>query len=204
MISIDLQLSFNAHRLKTELVIQKGQIIGLAGPSGIGKTTIIKSIAGLTTAQEGTITLDEEIWLNKNNCLPAQQRRCGIVFQDYALFPNMTAAENVTFSQRISATELQQMYDLFEITSFLSKRPQELSGGQQQRVAIVRALASDPILLLLDEAFSALDESIKSKIIPFIKSHIETKNKYCLASSHNRSELQAMSHETIHISAEED
>lgn len=138
----------------------KGEFISLLGPSGCGKTTLLRSIAGYVLPSEGKILLDGRDVTN----LPARDRRIGMVFQNYALFPHMTVAANVGFALRVTKWPKQQavervreMLDIVQLQSMADRYPGQLSGGQQQRVALARALAFDPRLLLLDEPLGALD-----------------------------------------------
>ena len=136
-------------------------ITALYGPSGAGKTTLLKIIAGLIKPEEGFIAVNSEVWLDtarKINLSP-QKRNIGFVFQDYALFPNMTVRQNMLYAAGKSADDalINHLLNLTGLTSFASHKPETLSGGQKQRVALARALVRKPSLLLLDEPLSALD-----------------------------------------------
>jgi putative spermidine/putrescine transport system ATP-binding protein len=138
----------------------KGEFISLLGPSGCGKTTLLRSIAGYVLPSEGKILLDGRDVTN----LAPRDRRIGMVFQNYALFPHMTVAANVGFALRVTrwpkqkaAERVREMLDIVQLQSMADRYPSQLSGGQQQRVALARALAFDPQLLLLDEPLGALD-----------------------------------------------
>ncbi len=157
--------------LNASFVVRQG--IGvLFGPSGSGKTTILRSIAGIAVPDEGRIELGEHVYFDseKGINLPIQRRRIGFVFQDYLLFPHLTAAQNVAYGigsatpkgRRDRALEL---LDLLGIAYASDRRPQQLSGGEQQRVALARALGSDPVILLLDEPFSALDAATRLRLM---------------------------------------
>ena len=157
--------------LDASFVVRQG--IGvLFGPSGSGKTTILRSIAGIAVPDEGRIELGEHIYFDseKGINLPIQRRRVGFVFQDYLLFPHLTAAQNVAYGigsatpkgRRDRALEL---LDLLGIAYASDRRPQQLSGGEQQRVALARALGSDPVILLLDEPLSALDAATRLRLM---------------------------------------
>jgi molybdate transport system ATP-binding protein len=150
---------------------EPGEVLALVGPSGSGKSTILKTIAGLYRPKSGRVAVGGQEWLNtstKRN-LPAQKRSVGVVFQDYALFPHLTALSNVVEAmqhipagdRRVRAVELLARVHLAGLED---RRPGELSGGQQQRVAVARALARDPAVLLLDEPFSAVDQVTKEKL----------------------------------------
>jgi len=149
--------------------LEKGDILALVGESGSGKTTLLRMIAGLEQPDSGIMRLKGEEILNGNKAVPANQRHIGLVFQDYALFPHMTIAENVGFGLKgISKEEkkhiIRETISLTGLTEDLGKYPHQLSGGQQQRVALARALAPRPDILLLDEPFSNLDTILRDQV----------------------------------------
>ena len=157
--------SINAH---FELTINDGEFLTLFGPSGAGKTTLMRMIAGLEIPDSGRIEVDGEAWFDseKRINLPPQKRSIGFVFQDYALFPTMSVRENLLFAadnaqQRANVDEL---IELIELTQLSNRLPSTLSGGQKQRVALARALVRHPKILLLDEPLSALDPSMRQKL----------------------------------------
>jgi molybdate transport system ATP-binding protein len=129
----------------------------LFGPSGSGKTTLLRLLAGLERPDDGIVSLRDTTWCDTSRaiCLPPQQRRAGFLFQDYALFPHLTVAQNVAFAATPQAAA--KLMATFGLAEFAERLPRALSGGQQQRVALARALAARPALLLLDEPLSALD-----------------------------------------------
>jgi len=149
------------------LDVYPGEFVCLLGPSGCGKTTLLRIIAGLETQSQGrVIQKDKDV-----SRLPPSRRDFGIVFQSYALFPNLTAAENIAYglhNQKQSRPQIEQrvaeLLELVGLTGFAAKYPAQLSGGQQQRVALARALALSPGLLLLDEPLSALDAKVRVKL----------------------------------------
>lgn len=151
-----------------ELKITKGEFMTLFGPSGAGKTTLMRLIAGLDKPDSGIIEVDGEIWFDskRNIHLPPQRRSIGFVFQDYALFPMMSVRDNLLFAaedekQRRAVDEL---IELVELSQLADRFPSTLSGGQKQRVALARALVRHPKILLLDEPLSALDPSMRQKL----------------------------------------
>lgn len=154
--------------LDVDLQIAEGELIALFGPSGVGKTTLLRCLAGLDQPEQGSLTVNGEIWLNSaaRINLPPQQRRVGYVFQDYALFPNMTVRGNLEFALRQGSAKqrVDELLALMDIGELQHRKPDTLSGGQKQRVALARALASAPRLLLLDEPFSALDAEMRSRL----------------------------------------
>lgn len=145
--------------------IDAGEFMVISGKSGAGKTSLLRIIAGFMKPESGFIKTGEEVWLdikNKIN-LPVQKRNIGFVFQDLALFPNMTVKENLQYAagKKVDTQFLDQLLEMVGLTSLADRKPAELSGGQQQRVAITRALARKPKLLLLDEPFAALDNEMR-------------------------------------------
>jgi putative spermidine/putrescine transport system ATP-binding protein len=146
------------------LAIEPGEVVALLGPSGCGKTTLLRVIAGFVRQAGGRVLVDG----TGIDHLPANQRNVGIVFQNYALFPHMTVAENVAYGlrargQRAAAVDqrVERMLDMVQLGAFRERLPRQLSGGQQQRVALARALAVEPSILLLDEPFAALDRNLR-------------------------------------------
>jgi putative spermidine/putrescine transport system ATP-binding protein len=147
--------------------IAQGEFVTLLGPSGCGKSTLLRCVAGLTEVNGGSIHLDGQDLLP----LPPQKRGIGMVFQSYALFPNMTVAQNVAFGLRMqrvpqaeSARRVAEVLALVELEALADRYPQQLSGGQSQRVALARSLVTRPRLLLLDEPLSALDARIRKHL----------------------------------------
>ena len=154
--------------LDVNLQIAEGELIALFGPSGVGKTTLLRCLAGLDQPEQGSLTVNGESWLNSaaRINLPPQHRRVGYMFQDYALFPNMTVRGNLEFALRKGHAKkrVDELLALMDIGELQHRKPDMLSGGQKQRVALARALASEPRLLLLDEPFSALDAEMRSRL----------------------------------------
>ena len=149
----------------------------LTGASGSGKTTILRLIAGILAPDEGVIKLDSEIFFDSTRSvnLPIQKRRVGFVFQDYALFPHLTAQQNIAYGVKTGDRQLvknkaEAILSLFRIEHIKNRLPREMSGGEQQRVALARALASDPLIVLLDEPLSAVDVETRAKLLDEIES----------------------------------
>ncbi|MFN3938365.1 MAG: molybdenum ABC transporter ATP-binding protein [Gemmobacter sp.] len=147
--------------------VEPGELMALVGHSGSGKTTLLRTIAGLWRPEAARVTVDGTTWLD--TCarvdLPTHRRRVGIVFQNYALFPHMTAAQNVMAAMDTAdATEAERILDLVNLHGLADRKPAQLSGGQQQRVAVARALARKPQALLLDEPFSAVDRATRERL----------------------------------------
>ena len=146
-----------------ELTLEAERTVAIVGPSGAGKTTILRAIAGLARPQSGTIVADGETWFDQARRIDvaADERAVGFLFQDYALFPHLSVRKNIEFARRHKADEY---LERFSITHLASARPAELSGGERQRVALARALARDPKVLLLDEPLAALDSRTKTGV----------------------------------------
>ena len=156
------------HVLKDiNISIKKGEFICLLGPSGCGKTSLLRIIAGLERENSGTISLEN----NDITKLSTRERNVGIVFQSYALFPNMTGEENITFglkNKKLESNKIKEILNetvkLVQLEGIAKKYPSEMSGGQMQRIALARAIAMEPNILLLDEPLSALDAKVRSKL----------------------------------------
>jgi iron(III) transport system ATP-binding protein len=148
---------------------REGEILCLLGPSGCGKTTILRAIAGFEPVRSGQIFLSGRLVSSSEETVPTEERRVGMVFQEYALFPHLRVADNIAFGLRHLARadrkhRVQEMLRLTGLEGFERRYPHELSGGQQQRVALSRALVQNPVLLLLDEPFSNLDPDMASRM----------------------------------------
>jgi molybdate transport system ATP-binding protein len=172
MISIDITKRLHTASGEMDLVFQaeirKGNFATFFGPSGAGKTTLLRILAGLTAPDSGRITVEDEVWFDKSkkiNINP-RYRRTGVVFQDYALFPNMTVAQNIgaAVPKEKRAAKTEELLNAAGLTALADRLPSQLSGGQKQRVALARALAFEPKILLLDEPLSALDHDMRSTL----------------------------------------
>ncbi|MBI4589833.1 MAG: ABC transporter ATP-binding protein [Candidatus Rokubacteria bacterium] len=151
------------------LTVDQGEILALLGPSGCGKTTTLRVIAGFEVPDTGRVAIRGETMAGPDRWVPPEERGVGVVFQEYALFPHLTVAENVgfglhRFDRSARRERVRQILELVGLESFASRYPHELSGGQQQRVAVARALAPAPALLLLDEPFSNLDADLRAQM----------------------------------------
>ena len=154
--------SRGAMELKISLKITEGSFVALAGESGSGKTTLLRTLAGLERSH-GRIEVGDEIWLEEKYSLPTQKRGIGYVFQDYALFDNMTVRQNLLYVSREKGLA-DHLLSLTGLSELQERYPGTLSGGQKQRVALCRALMNRPKILLMDEPLSALDPAMRSKL----------------------------------------
>ncbi len=171
-LSLRVMAPLREFALDLELEVAPAERLAVVGPSGAGKTSTLRLIAGLLTPQEGRVALDDEVWLDTEAAidLPPERRRCGYVFQDYALFSPMSAWRNVAHGMRGTPRSERraragEMLDRFGIANLADARPAELSGGERQRVALARALAAGPRVLLLDEPLSALDSATRKSSV---------------------------------------
>lgn len=169
-----MQADDRGFNLDISLRAESNRVV-LYGPSGAGKSLTLRAIAGLLTPDEGVIRLKHNTLFDSAAaiCLPPQQRKVAYLFQDYALFPHLTAAQNVAFGLRSGCTNMRRPHEhpavqkwlaSFELSATANSYPHQLSGGQRQRVALARALVLEPDILLLDEPFSALDLNLRDKM----------------------------------------
>jgi molybdate transport system ATP-binding protein len=160
-LSADFTLPLRSFAL--ELALDVGRTVALVGPSGAGKTSVLRAVAGLARPSAGRIALDGETWFDAGQgvWLRPDERRVGLVFQEYALFPHMSVRQNIAYAGKERTDEL---LERFRIAPLAKARPTELSGGERQRVALARAIARDPGVLLLDEPLSALDAHTKAAV----------------------------------------
>ena len=199
MIKIDIKKDLHGSnglmKLEINLEIKEGEFLAISGLSGSGKTTLLRILAGLEEA-EGFISVNNEIWLDKEFKLKVQKRGIGFVFQDYALFSNMSILENLLYVKKDKdlANKLLSMTRLKELEH---RMPITLSGGQKQRVALCRALMSKPKLLLLDEPLSALDSKMREKLQKDILSFHKEFNLTTIMVSHDVSEIYKLSSKLI-------
>jgi molybdate transport system ATP-binding protein len=202
MIEIDIQKellgSMGKMDLHVKLAIEKQNFVALSGQSGSGKTTLLRILAGLESAK-GQIKVDDEVWLDGAHCLPPQKRGIGFVFQDYALFPNMSVLENLLFVRKDKALA-DQLLSMTELSELATRRPATLSGGQKQRVSLCRAMMNRPKLLLMDEPLSALDPSMRTKLQHEILTLHKAFGTTTIMVSHDPSEMYRLSSRVIVLS----
>jgi len=182
--------------LYVDISVKKGSFITVFGRSGAGKTTLLRMIAGLLKPDEGFIEVDGKVWYDsgKNINIPPQKRRVGFVFQDYALFPNMTVEQNIMYGMEKKDRDLlERLLTLTELQELRNRKPQTLSGGQKQRVALARAVARKPDILLLDEPLSALDIDMRKKLQEELQNIHRTFSLTTFLISHDFSEVFRLS-----------
>jgi iron(III) transport system ATP-binding protein len=177
--------------------IREGEILCLLGPSGCGKTTVLRAIAGFEPVRSGQIFLSDRLVSSSTETIPTEDRRVGMVFQEYALFPHLRVADNIAFGlHRLSRAErtcrVQEMLRLTGLEGLERRYPHELSGGQQQRVALSRALVHNPVLLLLDEPFSNLDPDMASRMRQDLHALLRRTKTTSILVTHDHEEAFAM------------
>jgi iron(III) transport system ATP-binding protein len=183
------------------LEVQEGSTLAILGKSGSGKSTLLRIISGLEERAEGIIRMGDQIVQDQKNFIPVEKRRIGFVFQDYALFPFMTVAQNIAFGmKKPEAGKVAEMLNLTQLEGLEKRYPHELSGGQQQRTALARTLAAEPGLLLMDEPFSNLDTALVSDLRTDLKRIIRTRNMTTLMVTHNLEDALALADQTLTLS----
>ncbi|MCR8679041.1 MULTISPECIES: sulfate/molybdate ABC transporter ATP-binding protein [Campylobacter] len=188
MINFHCQKSFNGFELDAKFSVENGEFVALYGKSGSGKSTILRLLAGFDKPNSGVISNNEQIYYNKDIFLPPQKRNIGYLFQDYALFPNMSVMQNLLFAKNDIkfATELLELTQLLELKNVY---PHTLSGGQKQRTALARALMRHPKLLLLDEPLSALDTNLRTKLQEYLSQIHKKYGMSIIIVSHDKNEI---------------
>ncbi len=197
-----LQHGYNGQEVVRGLdfALPRGAIGCLLGPSGCGKTTVLRCIAGFERLRAGSIRLNGVLVSGPGVMLPPEERRVGMVFQDYALFPHLSVAQNIAFGLGSLArskrdARVREMAELVRLGGELGQYPHELSGGQQQRVALARALAPAPELLLLDEPFSNLDVELRERLSPEVREILKASGATAVLVTHDQHEAFAMADE---------
>jgi molybdate transport system ATP-binding protein len=204
MISVDIEKKLKAYRgqqvLKIVAQFAPGSITKIYGPSGAGKTTFLKIIAGLIEPEKGKITIDDAIWLDTGSkiSLSPQKRKVGFIFQNYALFPNMTVYQHMEYATN-DIPWINRLLIMGKLETFSEHKPEYLSGGQQQRLAILRAMAIKPQLLLMDEPFSALDPKMRSEVIAGLKKLWDELGTTVVIVTHNPQEMEGLTDNEIEI-----
>jgi molybdate transport system ATP-binding protein len=189
--------------LDVSIQIETGAITVLTGPSGAGKTTLLRLLAGLVKPQSGRIALDKDVWLDTEKSIfqSPQQRKIGLVFQDYALFPHLTVRQNLAFAleKGIDPARVDALLHEVELTQLADQKPHQLSGGQKQRVALARALVQSPRLLLLDEPLSALDRSMRHRLQGYLLNLHQRYQLTVVLVTHDLSEIFRLADQVIEL-----
>jgi len=199
MIKIDINKKLHGSNgsmtLDINLDIKQGDFIALSGLSGSGKTTLLRIIAGLEEAS-GKISVDNDIWLDENESLSIQKRQIGFVFQNYALFDNMSVEDNLLYVKKDKKLS-SKLLDITELSSLAKRSTNTLSGGQKQRISLCRALMNNPKLLLMDEPLSALDPNMRLKLQnEILRLHNEF-NTTTIMVSHEPSEIYRLANRVL-------
>ena len=210
MITVDLYKTFVRREGQTQVQMQAefpvGQVTALTGASGIGKTTVLRMIAGLSAPDHGRLQVGNHAWYSsqqKVNLKP-QRRQVGFVFQDNGLFPHLNVEENIGFGVPKASRKavVAELLELVRLTDFAKQSVSTLSGGQQQRVALARAFALQPSLVLLDEPFSALDHELRSRLRSDLKTVISQRSTTVILATHDLTDAYQLADQTVRMNAD--
>ncbi len=187
------------------ILIDHGHIAALIGQSGSGKSTLLRVMAGFEQPTAGSISINAVLIVNEKINVPTEKRHIGMIFQDYSLFPHLTAAQNIGFGlgklpKAERAARVDQLLGLIKMDTFGKRYPYEISGGQQQRVAIARALATQPAILLLDEPFSNLDPELRVELRQEVKRILRQSQTTTLFVTHDSEEAKEIGDQVLTLS----
>jgi len=203
LLVVDLQKKWHSFQLNVTFKIPPGKVTVLFGPSGAGKSSILHFVSGLATADNGSIRNGNDIWFDKKNNinLSPQYRSVGYVFQDYALFPHLTVEKNVLYGakERHSGDKAKELLAIVGLSGYERYYPSQLSGGQKQRIALIRALAREPDLLLMDEPLSAVDWHTRRQLQDDLKRILHQLNVTTLYVTHDIPETYKMADNVVVI-----
>ncbi len=206
MVTISLEKTFRVRNhlpfhIDFSLEFDGNSVIAITGPSGVGKTSILRMVAGLLIPDHGKIQIHSNVWYDSENKInrSVQQRNLGYVFQEYALFPHMTVKQNIEFAEKNGHKLVEEYMDITGLMPYKNHRPFALSGGQQQRVALARALVSNPDILLLDEPLSALDTGNRMKMQNMLKEIFNRLNIPVLLVSHDKSDIEKLADRIVAV-----
>ncbi len=187
--------------LDLSLQIQSGECVALYGSSGVGKTTLLRMLAGLEKPDSGYIHFNHNVWYDSGTFVKPQHRSIGFVFQDYALFPSMSIREQLKFALPRSGDQqmVDELLELTQLSTLANRYPAQLSGGQQQRVALARAVARQPEVLLLDEPLSALDQDNRLRLQEEIEKIQRRFNLTVVLVSHDAGEIKRLTNRVVMI-----
>ena len=192
-------------RLDAALTATRGETVAVVGPNGAGKTTLLRALAGLQPLADGRIELSGRVLddARRGVRVPPEQRRVGFVFQDYVLFPHMTALENVSFGLRLPAAQArdraEEWLEAVGVAAHAGSHPAALSGGQAQRVALARALAREPELLLLDEPLAAVDAETRTHLRRELRRHLDAFEGVALVVTHDVDDATVLANRVVTI-----
>ena len=199
-----------AFTLDLPLAVEPGEVVALVGPNGAGKTTFLHAIAGLVDLDDGHVTLGGRALDDAATGVhvPAEERRCGLVFQQHLLFPHLSTLENVAFglrARRVAHDEARRVslewLTRFGVASLADQPASKLSGGQAQRVALARTLAVDPEVLLLDEPFAALDEDTRPLVHGLLRDHVARSRRPVVLVTHDPADARALADRVVPIAS---
>lgn len=202
------QTSHHGFSLELDLSLPTTGVTAVFGPSGSGKTSLLRMIAGLDKRPGAEVHFNQQCWQQENRFVSVDQRKIGYVFQQPGLFPHLNVAQNITYGQSRNAQSddifiqlIDELIDIFELRRLIKRDPHSLSGGEQQRVAIVRALASSPQLLLMDEPLASLDEALKSEFMGYLEQILKTLPIPVIYVTHSKQEVARLSQHLLLLKA---
>ncbi len=203
---LDLKGQFDTLAFSASINIEQPGILGVFGPSAAGKTLLLRGVAGLEKKITGRVVVNNQVWQDTSNriFLSPNQRTVGYVFQEPRLLPHLNAKKNLEFSlKRANTTKsgviVDDILQILQITHCLARYPHQLSGGEQQRIAIARAILSNPSILLMDEALSALDQALKNPIMVMIKALVSNLKISAIYVSHDYSEILSIANHLTRV-----
>lgn len=205
-LEIDGRIARGAFERGVAFSVARGEVLGLVGRNGAGKSTVLHTIAGLVRMKSGSLSFDSNTWDGGNMFVHAEDRNCSLLFQDLRLFPTMSAIDNVAFAARSRGADRagarDAARDALERTGALhlvDRRPSTLSGGERQRVAVARALVSRPDVLLLDEPFAAVDADSRGPLRDTLSGILAGFGGCTVLVSHDRADIENLAHRTVDL-----
>ncbi|MCH7816040.1 MAG: molybdenum ABC transporter ATP-binding protein [Proteobacteria bacterium] len=202
MISVDIHLQKSDFKLEARFDISKSGVTGVFGPSGCGKTTLLRVLAGLEPESQGTVQIGQDSWQSATAFTASERRRVGMVFQEPSLFSHLNVADNLLYGRKrtkinLQGIDLESIYDLLKLRDMLDRDTRSLSGGERQRVAIGRALLASPVMLLMDEPMSAMDQNARHQLMPFLENVVQQLEMPVFYVSHSTEEIARLADNLI-------